>query len=151
MSGNENGETSDVRILGEVSRAGQAASVPSLAEFVAGKAKEQGFSEKRLGQIGDALHEALTNIISHAMAGKTGDIHITCSLDRADRLVIAIVDEGRPFNMLLADDPFINPNGEDMRNVSTRTMKRMMDTIEYKRVDNKNVLTLTASGHSRDK
>ncbi len=151
MDGNDNGQKSDARILGEIRGSGEEASLPSLVEFVAAKAEERGFSEKRIGQIRNALQEALTNIIGHAMAGKPGDIRITCSLDRAERLVIAIVDDGRPFNMLLADDPFINPNAEGAKDVSTRTMKRMMDTIEYKRIENTNVLTLTASGYSRDK
>lgn len=151
MNENDNGQAAENGILGRLSAQGNAASLPGLITFVVEKVKEQGFNEKRVDEISCALTEALGNIVSHAFAAKDGEIEIVCGLDNAERLVISIVDDGAPFNMMLADDPFINPGGDAEKNVSTRTLKKLMDTVEYKRLEKKNHLTLTASAHLRSR
>lgn len=145
-----NKKTSMLKVLGEIKEPGRTESVPALIEFVGSKAKEHGFSEQRVQEIGAALQEALTNIITHAYARIEGDITITCGVDQGENLVIEIVDKGEGFNMLLTDLAFFDSIDVDERKkVSNRTVKRMIDSIEYKRLDKSNVLTLITSHVAR--
>lgn len=149
MDEQENGQNSGMRVLGELREPAETTNLSVFVTFVSSRARELGFSDKRVQEIEAAVKEALHNIIEHAFAKVTGHIHITCNVDHGERLVVVIVDDGRPFNMLLAGARFFDD--ADDRNVSTLMIKRMVNDIEYKRVENTNILILIASEHIRSK
>ncbi len=146
-SNGENGKSPTSNVIGEISRAALVASVPELVEFVSSVERKEGFSDERIEEVGVALREALTNIVGEAGRDPGGDITVTCKHDYWGKLVVVITDRGEPFNILLADVVF---QGEETpvdegRRASARLIKKMIDNIEQKRVDETNVLTFTVS------
>jgi anti-sigma regulatory factor (Ser/Thr protein kinase) len=147
------GEGAKSSVIGEMSRPAQMAVLPEILEFVSTIERQEGFSDERIGEIEKALREALVNIVRSAERQKGGDIIVTCKHDPWGKLVIVIVDTAEPFNILLADIVF---QGEETpvdegRRDSARLIKRMIDNIEQKRVDETNVLTFTVSPRLRAK
>ena len=67
--------------------------------------------------------------------------------------MISIVDTGDPFNILLADVVFAGeePGDSGEKGIGAADKKRMIDNIEYKRVEQENMLTFTVSGRCRTK
>jgi len=150
--GNSGEETRQPSVLGEIRRPAHMAALPELLEFVSSKEREQGFSPERIEEIGSALEEALAGVVTEAYRVRQGEISITCGLDPWGKLVISMIDTGDPFNILLADVVFAGEEpGDEKKMASARLIKKMIDNIEYKRVERENMLTFTVSGRCRTK
>ncbi|MGD0229183.1 MAG: ATP-binding protein [Syntrophorhabdales bacterium] len=147
----EGAETSTV--IGEIIRPGEASSLAELMEFVAAREREEGFGAERIEEIGTALAEALGLIITRAYRTRSGEIRITCKHDAWGKLVIVIVDTGEPFNILLADVAFAGEEatGSEKEKATARLIKKLIDNIEYKRVEQENTLSFFVSGELRRK
>lgn len=133
------------QVLAEETFPSDTGSIGRCIEFAAGHARQRGFTDDRVDEIGKVLDEALRNIMQFTFDGPGGEIRVSCNVDKFGKFVLAIVDSGKPFNMLLEDDPFIgslNPQGPGPR-LSTKTIKRFSSNIEYKRLENKNHLVIT--------
>jgi anti-sigma regulatory factor (Ser/Thr protein kinase) len=123
--------------------------IPRIVEFVASYASEMAFEGKRIKDIGQALEEALNNIIRFACPSGNEELRVRCDAHEMGALLVDIVDSGAPFNMLVAStfpevaadsaSPTVAP--------STRIMKRVVKDIEYRRDgDNKtNILAWVVS------
>jgi anti-sigma regulatory factor (Ser/Thr protein kinase) len=135
----ENNSTKN--ILGETVFIAEVGSVSPVKDFVSKITQQQNFHESRTAEVMTALDEVVPAIIRYAHKEKPGRIIVTCSLDRMERLVVTIRDDGAPFNLLLAGDPYLN--SESAPSVSTKIVRKVADNIESKRVENKNVFTLT--------
>lgn len=133
------------RVLGEYTGEAKISSIDAFIEFAASHARDQQFTEERIAEIDRVLREALTNIINFTFDKAPGEIKVSCKIDKFGKFVLAIVDSGKPFNMLLEDDPFIGAMeaANDKPRPTTRTMKRLSSNIEYKRLENKNHLIIT--------
>jgi serine/threonine-protein kinase RsbW len=123
----------------------------NILRFVRSCARNEGFSKKRISNIELALEEALANICHHAYtAGTCGDMEIQCRTDDSKRLIIDIIDTGKPFNMLSVSEPDLTGDvaNRDLGGLGVLLIRRMVDDIHYSRRDNKNVLTfvLTEKG-----
>ena len=72
----------------------------------------------------------------------------TCRHDPWGKLLIVITDTGEPVNILLADVVFAGeePSGDEKMRASARLLKRTIDNIEYKRVEQENTLTFVVCG-----
>ncbi len=141
-------------VLGEITRPGNEASVPELIDYVVSLAKERGFGQERIDEFVPALRAALMHIIETAYREKTGNIAIVCRYDNFDNLVIAMDDTGTPSNILLADVGFPGEEasaGDEKKKKTARLIKKMVDNIEYKRVEEENTLTFTVSRRLRSK
>ncbi|MGA2106432.1 MAG: ATP-binding protein [Syntrophorhabdales bacterium] len=140
-------------IIGELIRAARMSSVPEFVQFVSSVERQEGFSDERIAEVEAAVREALTAIIHEAARGKGGDVTVTCKHDHWGKLVISIEDRGEAFNILLADVVFQGEEGpvDEKRRASARLIKKMIDNIEQKRVDETNVLTFTVSPALRTK
>ncbi len=151
MAQKNNGDTSQSNILGEIRRPANMDSLPDLVEFVGSIERQQNLSEKRIEEVGTALREAVANVVQHAYKGRDGEIAIACRLDYWGKLLIQVTDKGDPFNILIADVSF---GGEEdpmdaKKKASARLIKRLVDNIEYKRVEQMNVLTFTVTNVPR--
>jgi anti-sigma regulatory factor (Ser/Thr protein kinase) len=147
----KNGDSAKTNIIAEMSRPGKAESIPELVEFVAGVEKQHGFPEERVGEIELALREAFKNILEYSYTDKGGDIAITCKLDHWGKFMIVIVDSGHPSNILLADVVFAGEDDfvDQKKRASAKLIKKMVDNVEYKRVDQTNTLTFTVAPRPR--
>jgi serine/threonine-protein kinase RsbW len=92
-----------------------------------------------------ALDEAVTNIVLHgfedAAAGQEFEVRLTAQ----DGLIIAEVeDQGRAFNPLDAPPPDLTAPLDErvLGGLGIHLIKNLMDRVEYRREDPKNVLTM---------
>jgi len=122
-------------------------SISKFIDFVTHRAKQLGYSEERISEMEGVFTEVLTNIITYAFKDTNGDIEISYTIDRADRMVFKIIDWGVSFNMLLASDPLFKEEFQEqgIPQPSTRLIKKLTDTVEYQRLDNRNYLLATFS------
>jgi anti-sigma regulatory factor (Ser/Thr protein kinase) len=148
---NGNGEQSKTNIIAEMTRRGQPESVHEMIEFIEGVERAEGFPQERIDEIRIALQEAFRNVLESSYRDKGGDILVTCKHDPWGKFMIVISDSGEPSNLLLADVVFA---GEDepvdqKKKASARLIKKMIDNVEYKRVDNMNVFTFSVAPRPR--
>jgi len=116
----------------------------NILRFVRSCARDEGFSKGRISNIELALEEALANICHHAYTtGSCGDMEIQCRTDENKRLIIDIIDTGKPFNILSICEPDLTGDisKRDLGGLGVLLIRRMVDDIHYCRRDNKNVLT----------
>ena len=148
---NENKAQGRYQVLGEYTSEATMGSVDGFIEFACTHARQREFMDDRIDEIKRVLREALTNIIAFTFDSAPGDIKVSCNLDKFGKFVLAIVDSGKPFNMLLEDDPFIGslePTPGAPR-LTTKTLKRFSSNIEYKRLENRNHLIITLARDMR--
>ena len=133
--------------LDELKESASPDSISKFIDFVTHRAKQLGYSEERIREMEGVFTEVLTNIITHAFKDTNGDIEISYTIDRADRMVFKIIDWGVSFNMLLASDPLFKEEFQEqgIPQPSTRLIKKLTDTVEYQRLDNRNYLLATFS------
>jgi anti-sigma regulatory factor (Ser/Thr protein kinase) len=133
-------------ILGKLKEPARADTLEKFVAFVSGLTKEHGYSEERIVEVEKAFTEVLSNIVNYAFRDVSGDIEISCTLDRAGRMVFKIIDWGKPFNMLLASDPLFKEFAEEgIPQPSTRLIKKLAETAEYQRLENMNYFFITFS------
>lgn len=91
-----------------------------------------------------ALEEVFMNVVMHGAPG--GRARVEVSLRLADgRLAMTIADDGPPFDPLSLPPPDVTV-GLSERQIGGQgvfLMRRMMDTVEYRREGARNVLSLT--------
>jgi len=123
-----------VELTGRITRPARADAIPALKDFVVAHAREFGYEERRVLEIGAALVETVDNILRFACADGTRGISVECAEHEMGMLVINIRDTGIPFNMLVASSfpstaDFVEPG----QRLSTVKMKKAFKNIEYRR------------------
>jgi anti-sigma regulatory factor (Ser/Thr protein kinase) len=115
----------------------------SMFAFIREAARRQGFDDAAAGRIQLACEEALVNVINYAYPEKTGTLSIECA-NEPGRLVITISDAGVAFDPLTLPEPDINAPIEQRKvgGLGIFMMRRIMDTVTYRREGDRNVLTL---------
>ncbi len=96
-----------------------------------------------------AVDEILTNIISYGYPqGGDHEIIIRLSLD-AGTLVVVIEDEARPFDPLhtKAPETEVPATERPIGGLGIHLVRKVMDRLEYRREEGKNVLTMTKAVH----
>lgn len=118
--------------------------VESFMHFVRDYARDEGFSSQRIDKIELAIEEALVNICRYAYSEVKGDMEMICRTDTDKRLIIDIVDAGEPFNVLMVSEPDLAADIEDREigGLGVLFIRKMVDDIQYRRRNNKNILTL---------
>ena len=101
---------------------------------------------KILYKIEVALEELLVNVASYAYPeDKKGNIDIEYEIvDNPKSIAISIIDEGKEFDPLKRNDPDTTLSAEerDIGGLGIYLVKNIMDSIEYHRKDNKNILII---------
>lgn len=101
---------------------------------------------KILYKIEVALEELLVNVASYAYPeDKKGNIDIEYEVvDNPKSIIISIIDEGKEFDPLKRNDPDTTLSAEerDIGGLGIYLVKNTMDSIEYHRKDNKNILII---------
>lgn len=123
----------------------QLSEIPRLNRFVEESAVEAGLSEEKASELKLAVEEAVVNVISYAYpAGETGpvSIEIICTPEEAQ---VKIIDEGEEFDPTATDDVDISLDVDDraIGGLGIHLVKQLTDSLEYRREDGKNILTLT--------
>ena len=115
-----------------------------LSEWIRAYAGEVGLDEVLTFHLDLCLGEAVTNIIRYGYEnGLAGTI--TVSLEMVDaRLRAVVADAGRPFNPLQHPAPAATTALEDVPvgGLGIHLMRSFSDALEYRRDDDRNILTL---------
>jgi len=91
-----------------------------------------------------SLDELLTNVISYGYNDKnTHSIEVSFFKEN-DYICVRIIDDAIEFNPLKRDEVDIDKSIDEKQigGLGIHLVKKLMDDIEYKRIDGKNILTL---------
>lgn len=110
-------------------------------------AREAGATEEKLGQIELVLEELLVNIINYAYPNGQGPIEIQYWHSQQAHLWLEILDQGIPFDPLSAPEVDTQLPLEDrpIGGLGIFLIRNMVESIHYRRENDKNVLTLYIS------
>ena len=120
------------------------AEISQLAPFLDEVAEAYGIAPDVSFKLNLALDEALANSISYAYPeGTEGSITLEAGMD-GDELLFHLIDQGTPFDPTKEGDVDITLSVEErpIGGLGIFLIKQMMDSVTYKRVDDKNILEL---------
>jgi len=112
----------------------------AVQDFI--RARIEDYPMKIQNQIGIAVDEIFSNIANYAYHPKTGGAAVRIVVD--DNITIEFEDSGTAYDPLLADDPDITLSAEERKigGLGFFMVKNIMDSVEYRRNGNKNILTI---------
>jgi len=90
-----------------------------------------------------AAEEIFVNIANYAYKPDAGDV--TLFIAAGEKAVIKFEDNGKPYNPLEYSGPNLDTDidSREIGGLGIYLVKKLVDTIEYARVDGKNILTIT--------
>jgi serine/threonine-protein kinase RsbW len=132
----------------EPSRLTLPASVESIAafrEFVRGGAAAAGVRADEFERLDLVLEELLINVARYAYAPENGLVEVAYTRESDGKLRVEIADWGRVFNPLEANPPDFSRGLADrpIGGLGVFLVKSMVDSIEYRRQDSRNILAFT--------
>jgi len=97
-------------------------------------------------QIAIAVEEIYVNIAQYAYNPEVGGVSIRVWVD--EDVIIEFADNGIPYNPLVTKDPNLTADVKerDIGGLGIFMVKQIMDLVEYKYVDGKNVLIIGRKG-----
>lgn len=127
----------------ELSIAATVENLDEVLDFVKEELELAGCEQKLQMQIAIAVEEVFVNIAHYAYQPEIGPAVIRVSSTESE-ITIEFEDKGTPYNPLLRDDPDITQSLEDRKigGLGIYMVKKIMDSIEYQHIDNKNILTI---------
>lgn len=117
--------------------------VPRAAEQVETFCRERNIPAPVAYKFNLALDETLTNAISYAFSdGRRHRIEVRIE-DRDGYLTAIVSDDGAPFDPLSRPKPDIHAPVEQRQigGLGIHLLRTLMDAVEYRRLDDRNVLT----------
>lgn len=118
--------------------------VPQLADFVDMVCEEVGMDMAVAIQMNLAMEEAVVNVMSYAYPVDTvGNVTITAE-SNGEQLQFTIIDSGTPFDPTAKEevDTTLSAEERPIGGLGIHLVRQLMDSINYERIDGKNVLTL---------
>ena len=137
-------QQSDARMRESLVLSNDIQEVPRLNAFVEEVCNAVGFNEDDTVSIKVAVEEAVVNVMKYAYpSGERGDITIEAASNDV-RLKFTIIDSGKPFDPTVqsAVDTSLSAQERKIGGLGIHIMRQNMDSINYERLDNRNVLTL---------
>jgi len=119
-------------------------SLDKINEFLAEELEKRDCTPKALNQINIATEEIFVNIAHYAYQNTVGKMKLTMEFEE-DMVKLRFIDYGMPFNPLAKNDPDITLSAEDrdIGGLGIFMVKKIMDNVEYKYENGKNILILT--------
>jgi len=123
-----------------------------LAQFIETCGEALGLAPALIMNLNLVLEEAVSNIILYAFPKVEGQ-DITIDLEKKGELLIfTITDGGIAFNPIQTEDPDIELALEDrpVGGLGIYLIKKIMNEVEYQRIDAQNVFTLKKKCRDED-
>ena len=122
----------------------EVAEISKLAIFIEELGEEFGLSPELVFNLNLVLEEAVSNVILYAYPKEE---HQTISLiarKKDNQLIFVLTDSGKEFDPTQAPDADITHSAEDrpIGGLGIFLIRQIMNTVEYQRIEGKNVLTL---------
>ena len=137
-------QQSDVKMRKSIVLPNDTQEVPRLNSFIEEVFQTVGFDENVTMQVKVAVEEAVVNVMKYAYPiGQRGDVTIEAASNDV-RLKITIIDCGKPFDPTVQGevDTTLSAEQRNIGGLGIHIMRQNMDSINYERMDNLNVLTL---------
>ena len=134
----------EIRLLRNLTLPNDVEEIPKLATFVEKVCVALDIDDYTTTQLNLAMEEAVVNVINYAYPiGKKGNIEIEAQANEV-RLKFTITDSGKAFDPTARKDVDTNLAAEDrpIGGLGIHLIRQIMDSINYERVEDKNVLTL---------
>lgn len=134
----------DVRLRKSIVLPNDIEEVPKLNAFVEEVCETVGFSPSTAMQINLAIEEAVVNVMNYAYPPHTyGDVTIEAQSDDL-RVKFTIIDSGTPFDPTVQGevDTTLSVKDRPIGGLGIHLVRQIMDSINYERLDELNVLTL---------
>jgi len=119
--------------------------VAALGSFVKQVAEHLSLDGALAGKLRLAVEEAVVNVMEYAYPSDTkGNVRIEARSD-GKRLKFIITDSGIPFNptIVSAADTTLSAEERPIGGLGILLVRQLMDSVNYERIDGKNVLTLS--------
>ena len=122
----------------------EVAEISKLAIFIEELGEEFGLSPELVFNLNLVLEETVSNVILYAYPKEE---HQTISLiarKKDNQLIFVLTDSGKEFDPTQAPDADITLSAEDrpIGGLGIFLIRQIMNTVEYQRIEGKNVLTL---------
>jgi sigma-B regulation protein RsbU (phosphoserine phosphatase) len=137
-------QENDMKLQRSITLPNDIEEIPLLAEFVEEVCEIVGFDMSTTMSINLALEEAVVNVMSYAYpSGTTGNVNIE-AMANDKRLKFVISDWGTPFDPTAEKevDTTLSAEERPIGGLGIHLVRQIMDSINYERIDGKNVLTL---------
>ena len=137
-------QQSDVKMRKSIVLPNDTQEVPRLNAFVDEVCKSVGFDEGKTMEIKVAVEEAVVNVMNYAYPPEQrGDVTIEAASNDI-RLKFTVIDSGKPFDPTVQNevDTTLSAEARSIGGLGIHLIRQNMDSINYERVDNLNVLTL---------
>ena len=137
-------QENDMKLQRSITLPNDIEEIPLLAEFVEEVCEIVGFDMSTTMSINLALEEAVVNVMSYAYpSGTTGNVNIE-AMANDKRLKFVISDWGTPFDPTAEKEVDTSLSAEErpIGGLGIHLVRQIMDSINYERIDGKNVLTL---------
>ncbi|MBR6981375.1 MAG: SpoIIE family protein phosphatase [Prevotella sp.] len=141
----QNSQEQDEQFQRSITLTNNVEEVPKMAEFVEGVCEEAGIDMGTTMSLNLAIEEAVVNVMSYAYPTNTvGDVVIK-AIACNQQVRFIIIDSGKPFDPTTMDDidTTLPAEDRDIGGLGIHLVRQIMDSINYERIDGKNVLTLT--------
>ena len=137
-------EQKNIRMQHSITLINDIEQVPQLADFVDMVCEEVGFDPSVAIQMNLAIEEAVVNVMTYAYpTGTVGNVNIEAQAND-ERLKFTIIDSGIPFDPTTKEevDTTLSAEERPIGGLGIHLVRQLMDSINYERIDGKNVLTL---------
>ena len=134
----------NVRYQSQITLPNDVQEVPQLNVFVDEVCEQVDFDMSTTLKLNLAIEEAVVNVMNYAYpAGEKGDVDIEAMIND-ECLVFVISDSGTPFDPTAKAevDTTLSAEERGIGGLGIHLIRQIMDTINYERVEGKNVLTL---------
>ena len=134
----------NVRYQRQITLPNDVQEVPQLNVFVDEVCEQADFDMSTTLKLNLAIEEAVVNVMNYAYpAGEKGDVDIEAMIND-EYLVFVISDSGTPFDPTAKAevDTTLSVEERGIGGLGIHLIRQIMDTINYERVDGKNVLTM---------
>ena len=127
-------------MMDELSVGAKLENIDMVQDFI--NARLGGCPQKIQNQIGIVVDEVFSNIARYAYDRSPGSVAVRMAVDGV--ITIEFEDDGIAFNPLAHDDPDISLPAEEreLGGLGIFMVKKIMDSVEYRREGNKNILTI---------
>ena len=114
-----------------------------VLSFINEELDQHTFSESIQNDINIAVEEVFVNIAHYAYDAGTGNVELFIAV--TDEAVIKFEDSGKPYNPLTNPDPDFDTSlmDREIGGLGVYLVKKLMDTVSYSRLENKNVLVMS--------
>lgn len=120
------------------------ADIMLMAEFIDGLCEKYQLPMDVGFSLNLALEEAVANVMKYAYPeGEEHNIILSVKL-MDNRLIFRLIDTGKPFDPTIVPDADVTLSAEDRKigGLGIFLVRQIMDSVEYRRIDGKNILTM---------